>query len=165
MPNQMEPRHIELLQHTIGVTQQNHEPYRNHYLAGDGHHSNSALKELVTAGYMTAQQAPAMWGDGTVYCCTPKGSALAISSLPEPKKRSRYEDYLNSDTCNSFAEYLGIDVPEMECGNWYPNQGKFRMVSRRATGEWCDNRKDAKASYKSKLKATRADDKRYWQEA
>ncbi len=165
MANQIDQRHIELMQHTIGVNEQNREPYRNHYLAGDGHYANADLEVLVAAGYMTSQPAPTMWGDCTVYCCTQKGSALAISNLPAPKKRSRYEDYLDSDTCQSFAEWLGIDVPGIEYGHWHPNQGKFRMVSRRATGEWCDNRKDAKASYKAKLKAAKAENKRYWQEA
>ncbi|PSH38363.1 hypothetical protein BA192_07945 [Yersinia pseudotuberculosis] len=165
MANQIDQRHIELMQHTIGVNEQNREPYRNHYIAGDGHYANADLEVLVAASYMTSQPAPTMWGDGTVYCCTRKGSALAISNLPAPKKRSRYEDYLDSDTCQSFAESLGIDVPDIEYGHWHPNQGKFRMVSRRATGEWCDNRKDAKASYKAKLKAAKAENKRYWQEA
>lgn len=165
MPNQIEQRHIELMQHTIGVNERNREPYRNHFLADAGHYANSDLEVLVAEGYMTAQPAPAMWGDGTVYCCTPEGSALVISSLPKPKKRSRYEDYLNSDTCQSFAEWLGIDVPEIEYGHWYPNQGKFRMVSRRAAGEWCDTQKDAKASYKANLKAAKAEKMHYWKEA
>ncbi|WP_145538472.1 hypothetical protein [Yersinia alsatica] len=165
MSSKIESRHIELLQHTIGVTEKKREPYRNYFLVGDEHSDNADLKQLVAAGYMTAHPAPAMWGDGTVYCCTPKGSTLAISSLPAPKKRSRYDDYLDSETCQSFAEWLGIDVPEVEYGSWYPNQGKFRMVSRRATGEWRDTHKDAKASYKDKLKAAKAENKCYWQEA
>ncbi|MCK8538203.1 hypothetical protein [Yersinia ruckeri] len=83
MANQLELRHLGLLQHTIGVSEKSREPYRNHFLAGDGHSDNADLKQLVAVGYMTAHPAPAMWGDGTVYCCTPEGSALAISSLPK----------------------------------------------------------------------------------
>lgn len=152
MINQLELRHIELLQHTIGVTQKNREPYRNHYLAGDGHYANADLKDLVAAGYMTAQPAPAMWGDGTVYCCTPQGSALAISSFPKPKKRSRYDDYLHAEVCESFAEWLGIDIPKREYSDSF---SRVRLKSSKATGEYCKTLKDAKTSYKAALKANR----------
>ncbi len=152
MINQLELRHIELLQHTIGVTPKSREPYRNHFLAGDDHYANTDLKELVAAGYMAAQPAPAMWGDGTVYCCTPEGSALAISRLPKPKKRSRYDDYLHAEVCESFAEWLGIEVPEREYSDSF---SRVRLKSSKATGEYCKTLKDAKASYKAALKVNK----------
>lgn len=148
---------IGLLQHALGINERRREPYRNYFLASGSHSDNADLESLVTAGLMTSRAAPAFCAEGdVVYHVTDAGKELAISSLPAPKKRTRYQEYLNADTCQSFAEWLGIDVSEIEYGSWYPNRGKFRMVSRRAKGEWCDTQKEAKASYKQALSASKA---------
>lgn len=147
---------IGLLQHALGINERRREPYRNYFLASGSHSDNADLEFLVSAGLMTSRAAPSFCAeDDVVYHVTDAGQAIALAALPAPKKRTRYDEYLNADTCQSFAEWLGIDVPEIEYGSWYPNRGKFRMVSRRAKGEWCDTQKEAKASYKQALRASK----------
>lgn len=149
---------IGLLQHALGINENRREPYRNYFLASGGHSDLADLESLVIAGLMTFRAAPSFCAEGdVVYHVTDAGRAIALAALPAPKKRTRYDEYLAADTCQSFAEWLGIDVPEIEYGSWYPNDGKFRMVSHLAAGEWCDTQKAAKASYKAALKAAKAD--------
>ena len=147
---------IGLMQHALGINENRREPYRNYFLTSGGHSDNADLESLVAAGLMTSRAAPSFCADGdVVYHVTDAGREMAIAALPEPKKRTRYEEYLAADYGHSFAEWLGIDVPKIEYGSWYPNDGKFRMVSRRAAGEWCNTQKEAKASYKNKLSASK----------
>ena len=148
---------IGLLQHALGINENRREPYRNYFLASGGHSDNADLESLVAAGLMTSRAAPSFCADGdVVYHVTDAGREKAIAALPAPKKRTRYDDYLRSEVCESFAEWLGIDVPKVEYGSWYPNSGKIRMTSRRATGAWCSTKKEAKASYKQVLSASKA---------
>lgn len=152
---------LELLHHTLGLTPDRREPYRNYYHAGEGHYANEELKNMVAAGYVTANQAPAMWGDGIVYCATEYGKRLALELLPHPiveknESKRRYQDYIEYAECyDSFAAYLGIDVPERQYCNWGDDRGKVRLHSRKATGEYCKTLKEAKASYKSALKTSK----------
>lgn len=147
---------IGLMQHALGINERHREAYRNYFLASGGHIDNADLEYLVAAGLMTSRAAPSFCADGdVVYHVTDAGREMAIAALPAPKKRTRYEEYLAADYGHSFAEWLGIDVPKIEYGSWYPNDGKFRMVSHRAAGEWCDTQKAAKASYKRALSASK----------
>lgn len=159
-------KHTDLLCHSLGINEHQREPYRNHYLAGDGHSDNAALIELVEAGYMTAQAAPKMWGDGIVYVVTEIGKQIAINSLPEPKKltkaQSRYQDYLDVGDCyHDFAAFLGFQPPEREYGHSWQNRDMIRFRSPRATGEWCKTVKEAKASYKAAMKASKESEKEW----
>ena len=147
---------IGLLQHALGINERRREPYRNYFLASGSHSDNADLEFLVSAGLMTSRAAPSFCAeDDVVYHVTDAGQEIAIAALPAPKKRTRYDEYLAADYGHSFAEWLGIDVPKIEYGSCYPNDGKFRMVSRRAHGEWCDTQKAAKASYKEALRASK----------
>lgn len=147
---------IGLLQHALGITENRREPYRNYFLASSGHSDSADLESLVSAGLMTSRAAPSFCAENdVVYHVTDAGQEIAIAALPAQKKRTRYEEYLAADYGHSFAEWLGIDVPKIEYGSWYPNDGKFRMVSHRAAGEWCDTQKTAKASYKRALSASK----------
>lgn len=147
---------IGLMQHALGINERHREPYRNYFLASSGHSDSADLESLVSAGLMTSRAAPSFCADGdVVYHVTDAGREMAIAALPAPKKHTRYEEYLAADYGHSFAEWLGIDVPEIEYGSWYTCRGKFRMVSRRAAGEWCDTQKAAKASYKEALRASK----------
>lgn len=147
---------IGLMQHALGINERHREPYRNYFLASSGHSDSADLESLVSAGLMTSRAAPSFCSeDDVVYHVTDAGQEIAIAALPAPKKRTRYEEYLAADYGHSFAEWLGIDVPEIEYGSWSPCRGKFRMVSRRAAGEWCDTQKAAKASYKEALRASK----------
>lgn len=47
------PEQLHILQHSLGVDQYGRgEQYRNHYVAGEGHHSWEHLQALVEAGLM-----------------------------------------------------------------------------------------------------------------
>lgn len=63
----------------------------------------------------------------------------------------RYGNFLHSDCGLTFAEYLGIDIPKID---FESRGGKYfyQYRSSRAQGEWFPTMKEAKASYKSKLK-------------
>ncbi|MDA8487450.1 hypothetical protein [Kluyvera sp. Awk 3] len=154
---------IELMQHALGISARNRTPYRNYFLAGEGHTDNETWKELVSDGLATSRTAPDFVGGGTLYHVTEKGEATAISALPEPKKRTRYDDYLHSEVCESFGEWLGIELPvyeEREIGRY---KYEYRMVRRSRDwdsyydirGEWKPTMKAAKASYKEALRKSK----------
>ncbi|MDR7933837.1 hypothetical protein RIU81_00805 [Salmonella enterica subsp. enterica serovar Gatineau] len=152
---------IELMQHALGISERNRTPYRNYFLAGEGHTDNEKWKELVSEGLATSRPAPDFTGGGTLYHVTEKGEATAISALPEPKKRTRYDEYLDSEVCESFGEWLGIELPvyeERETGRY---KYEYRMVRRSRAywdsycdirGDWKPTKKAAKASYKEALR-------------
>lgn len=71
--------------------------------------------------------------------------------------KCNYQEYLDADYGHDFAEWLGINVPQVE----YNGRGECRM-SRLGNyrdssiyGEWCKTKKAAKASYKDALKKYR----------
>ncbi|MBF8435359.1 hypothetical protein I1W58_28135 [Klebsiella pneumoniae] len=154
---------VELMQHALGVNERNRTPYRNYFLARDGHTDNEEWEKLVSDGFATSRPAPDFVGGGTIYHVTGKGEELAIAALPEPKKKTRYEEYLDADSCLSFGEWLlGYQLPEVE----YDRHGKCRMFRcsydasygyprRDVQGEWCPTKKAAKASYKEALSKSR----------
>lgn len=155
---------IELMQHALGISERNRTPYRNYFLAGEGHTDNEKWKKLVFDGFATSRPAPEFAGGGTLYHVTEKGEAAAISALPEPKKRTRYDEYLHSEVCESFSEWLGIELPiyeEREVGRY---KYEYRMVRLSRAywdsyydiqGEWKPTMKAAKASYKEALRKSK----------
>ena len=155
---------IELMQHALGISERNRTPYRNYFLAGEEHTDNEKWKELVSDGFATSRPAPDFTGGGTLYHVTEKGEATAISALPEPKKRTRYDDYLHSEVCESFAEWLGIELPIYEQREVGRYKYEYRMVRRSRAywdsyydiqGEWKPTMKAAKASYKEALRKSK----------
>lgn len=154
----------ELMQHALGISERNREPYRNYFLAGDGHTDDQKWQELVADGFATSRPAPDFAGGGVLYHVTDKGKELAIASLPEPKKRTRYGEYLHADYGHSFAEWLGIELPVYEDREVGRYKWEYRMVRRSRAywdsyydicGEWKPTKKAAKASYKEALKKRR----------
>jgi hypothetical protein len=160
---------IELLQHTLGLTGKtrgNHTPHRNLFVAGDGHHDMKHLEALEGMGLMERRRSPSFLAAGdVVFAATDTGTAAALAALPEPKPRTKYEDYLDADGCagDSFGEFLcGGRLPEYEeRGDW--RNREYRMFRRTAwiwhwssvrdvEGAWCKTMKEAKASYKAALK-------------
>ncbi|SBL37780.1 Uncharacterised protein [Raoultella ornithinolytica] len=83
---------IELMQHALGINERNRTPYRNYFLSGDGHTDNEEWEKLVSDGFATSRPAPDFVGSGVIYHVTDKGEELAISALPEQKKKTRYEE-------------------------------------------------------------------------
>ncbi|HHT8254510.1 TPA: hypothetical protein ACT2TP_000659 [Enterobacter hormaechei] len=155
---------IELMQHALGISERNRTPYRNYFLAGEGHTDNEKWKEMVSEGLATSRPAPDHVGGGTLYHVTEKGEAAAISALPEPKKRTRYDEYLHSEVCESFAEWLGIELPIYENREVGRYKYEYRMVRRSRDywdsyydicGEWMPTMKAAKASYKEALRKSK----------
>ena len=67
------------------------------------------------------------------------------------KSQKKYSDFLRSDCARSFAEYLGIELPEIEyrpeCG-WRFNRGHIY-------GTWEPTKSAAKSSYQAMLKKYR----------
>ncbi|CAG9177631.1 hypothetical protein [Cupriavidus pampae] len=168
---------INLLQHTLGINERHREPHRNHFVAGPGHHDMADLELLEDAGLMVRGHRPKFLPeDDIVFYTTEAGRVLAITSLPELKKPSRYEEYLRADGCagDSFAEFLiGGRMPKFETRTRYDcilqqwsggdrfgcQYRMYRTVGdgwrdrRDVEGEWCKTKKEAKASYKGALKA------------
>lgn len=155
---------IELMQHALGISERNRTPYRNYFLAGEGHTDNVKWEELVSDGFATSRPAPDFVGGGTLYHVTEKGEEAAISALPEPKKRTRYDDYLHSEVCESFGEWLGIELPVYEDRKVGRYKWEYRMVRRSRAywdsyydvrGDWMPTKKAAKASYKEALRKSK----------
>lgn len=162
----MKNEQIELMQHALGINERQREPYRNYFLASGGNAANPDWQELVTAGYATSSPAPAWTCGDITYHVTDAGKAIAIAALPAPKKATRYDEYLRSEVCESFSEWLGIQLPEYEC-RAVGRSGKYeyRMFRhsrcywdpyRDVVGEWRASKKEAKASYRQELKAFKA---------
>jgi hypothetical protein len=166
---QATPYQIELLQHTLGLTGKtrgNHTPHRNLFVADAGHHDMKHLAALEGMGLMERRRSPGFLAAGDiVFAATDTGRATALAALPEPKPRTRYEDYLDADGCagNTFGEFLcGDRMPKFEqrrplFGDSWRNT-EYRMYRNHAfykrdvEGDWCKTMKEAKASYKAALK-------------
>lgn len=149
---------IDLLHHTLGLTPQRRESFRNHFMAGGGHYAQQDLLALEAAGLMAQGRTPSFCDDGDMlFMCTDSGKAFALDSLPSPSlplKKTRYQQFLDADCGRSFAEYLGIELPKRQHSYDYRTPNHFRLKSSRATGDYALTLKEAKASYKAALKAT-----------
>jgi hypothetical protein len=124
------------------------------------------LEALESMGLMERRRSPGFLVDGDiVFAATDTGTAAALAALPEPKPRTKYEDYLDADGCagDSFGEFLcGARLPEFEDrGDFRSREYRmFRLTApyyhwasfRDVEGEWCKTQKEAKASYKAALK-------------
>lgn len=155
---------LDILHHTLGVNPQRREPWRNHYVAGTGHYAQHDIAALVAAGMMAEGRRPAFLDPADqVYFVTDAGREAALERLPLPPKRTRYQEYLDSEVCESFAEWLGIEVPRVHYrygrGNEKTQMRYYRIFRDwRPTvyGDWAPTKKAAKASYKQALKQARA---------
>ena len=157
---------LHLLHHTLGLSERNREPYRNHFVAGHGHHDMPDLEALKAEGLMSICATPKFCDpEDIVYFCTAAGKQYALDHLPPEPKRTRYDDYQHSEISDSFGEYLcGWKLPRYESTSDYDyvkgkTVWKYRM-SRGAysdswyvTGQWASTKKEAKASYKAALAA------------
>lgn len=151
---------IELMQHALGINQQNRKPYRNYFLSSG---RNEEWDDLIKNGLAISNSAPKGFCGDIYYQVTDNGIKLAISKLPAQKKLTRYGEFLNADSCLSFSEWLGIELPEYEyrnCGGkreyrMYRKKRNQRWELTRIEGEWMPTMKAAKASYKEALKASR----------
>jgi hypothetical protein len=168
------PYQVELLHHTLGLSERRRESFRNYFVAGEGHHDMHDLEALERAGLMERRATPGFLHAGDiVFAATDAGRDQAISALPEPREPTRYEDFLAHDgCCGSFGEYLTNGrVPKFEQRSAYGRAPRdrygyeYRMYRtdvwpreyrRDVEGDWCASKKDAKASYKAVLKRRHA---------
>ncbi|MEQ5184386.1 hypothetical protein ABN222_07620 [Providencia alcalifaciens] len=153
---------IELMQHALGINERNREPYRNYFLSNK---KDDAWEELVNQGLAISHPAPKGVCGDVYYQVTDEGKDVAISQLPEPKKKTKYDEYLDADTCLSFGEYiLGNELPEYR---YMHHRGESMYIMRaykwdkynirhEVEGEWMSTMKAAKASYKEALKLFRS---------
>jgi hypothetical protein len=168
------PYQISLLHHTLGLSEQRRESYRNHFVAGHGHSDMRHLEALEQAGFMERRATPKFLDTGDiVFAVTDAGLEVAVRALPEPvklaKAQSRYEQYCDVSECyDSFGAFLGIPEVNFEERNnsGYPDYRRVReyrmyrgsrwgSFSAEIKGEWAPTKKEAKASYKAVLKAKR----------
>lgn len=164
---------IELLQHTLGLSEQRREPYRNHFVAGEGHNDMRHLESLERAGLMERRRSPRFLSAGDiVFAATDAGREAAIAALPEPRKRTKADDWRDQDGCESFGEFLTNgrlpkfeqrraygDAPRDRYGceyRMYRTQAWPHDYQRDVEGDWRATKKEAKASYKAALKARNA---------
>jgi hypothetical protein len=47
----IDPQERDMIKHTLGLDYKD-EPFRNHYIADEGHHSWDTLQALISKGYM-----------------------------------------------------------------------------------------------------------------
>lgn len=148
---------LGLLHHTLGLHPERRTPFRNHFMAGPGHHAQADLEALEAAGLMKRARTPAFCDkDDVLFQCTGEGEAYAVEHLAVPPTLSKYEQFLRDDFGLSFAEWLGIERPRRERSHHFgATEGWHRMLSCRATGEWKSTAAEAKASYKDALRARR----------
>jgi hypothetical protein len=159
------PPMLAVLHHTLGLTPERRQSYRNHFVAGVAHHSMPELQALELAGMMFRAETPLFCNpNDIVFTCTDAGKQYALDNLPSPPERTKYQDYCRSEIGNSFSDYLQINMPEFERRGGYGN-AEFRMLRRSLSygdrhieaviGDWEATKKAAKASYKAALKASR----------
>lgn len=174
---------LHILQHSLGLDQYGRgRQYRNYYVAGGA--AVGRCQELAAMGYMREHKmAPELTGGAPCFFVTDRGfEAVALYSPappPEPKltaAQKRYQDHLDADGCWSFAESLGITVPDVEFerhwingdyknGKWTSGRHEYRWRYRRSiryswgldviAGDWKPTKKEAKASYKEALRQRR----------
>lgn len=166
MSTPLTPEQLHILQHSLGCDKHGKTTYRGRD-EGDGcsiYHRNhfqtkattpdgQLCESLVALGYMkggTALNLP-------YYYVTPAGmEAMRTESPPPPKvskSAARWAKYWRSSECfDGFASYLGFDAPKFESN--YGRPALVRMRSSRAVGEWCTTMKEAKASYKKRMRET-----------
>jgi len=88
--------------------------YRNHFVAGPGHHDNGHLAELVEAGLVVEVRRPGFLADDDqVYMATDEGKAFAMreatARIPKlTRSQRRYRDWLEYDCGLSFGEFIRL---------------------------------------------------------
>lgn len=161
---------LTLLNHTLGLSEWNRTPNRNYFITGESSRDFAGLISLVDAGMMTKQPNAEWLGGGFFFAATDQGREYAIDMLPESessKKKSRYQEYRSSECCETFAEWLGIEVPKREYSrryNWHEPENCVRLTSSLGTGEWAKTLKEAKVSYKAAIKRAR-DERKAWEKS
>ena len=149
---------LHVLHHTLGLSPDRREPFRNHFVAGVGHRDMPTLEELERAGMMERRRTPAFCDKAdVVFAATDAGRSLAIDLLPPKPVRTKYDEFLREDCFDSFSDFLGIWKPTYESRfigkKWEFRMYRMKTYERDVEGAWAPTKKSAKASYKAALKA------------
>lgn len=113
--SKLSPQQLRILQHSLGVNEYGEgNQYRNHFVTSPEIPDGKLCEELVSLGMMTSQGPRALAGGMHCYNVTPQGiDAVALQSPvrpPRPKltrSQQRYRDYLESETSDSFSQWIG----------------------------------------------------------
>jgi hypothetical protein len=116
---------LSVLQHALGRDEfgqrKKHltEDYRNHYVAGEGHHSYHLCREAVELGFMEAHKATDVSGGDKWFHVTDSGVKHVDENSPKPPKLSRGKRrYLR------FLEVSDLD-PDMTFGGFLKREKEF----------------------------------------
>lgn len=104
----MNPEHLEILQHSLGVNEFGlGEQFRNHYCAGGD--DVAVCRELVALGFMVEREAMS-WVPYPTFSVTGKGKSAMVDASPKPpvstRAQRRYRAFLNCGFGLSFGEWL-----------------------------------------------------------
>jgi hypothetical protein len=168
---------LSIMRHTIGADEYGRIRHdRNYFITGEGGKDWLTCVELVSAGYMTSRKGNAITGGDDIFFATSAGKEFVRINrepIPEPPKRtqaqSRYEHYRDVSECyDSFGAFLGIPETNYEYRDdtGYPDYRRVReyrmyrgnqwgSFSATLKGDWKPTKKEAKASYKAALKASK----------
>lgn len=103
---------LGILHHALGVSdpyQCDQPPYRNHFVAGQGHDDEPLLLQLVQQGLMVVRESKLTGGDA-LYVVSDRGVDIALKSRPRvPQKKLLYRRFLSVRDCCpdlTFREFL-----------------------------------------------------------
>lgn len=77
--------HHRVLMHALGMRKADDQPYRNYFVASDGHDDMPALNDLLVTDHVTVSDNPG--GSGYLYRVTAKGYA-AVGAHPNVMSRA-----------------------------------------------------------------------------
>lgn len=112
---------LHILQHALGRDEYGQtrsrgghgaEDYRNHYVAGEGHHSFALCRQAVSNGLMIEHPPSDLSGGDCVFVATEAGKEYITKNSPRPPKltrgQKRYRKWLDgpADFGVSFGDYL-----------------------------------------------------------
>lgn len=106
---------LTVLFHMLGLRPERRklDAYRNHYVAGPGHHAELALDELEKAGLIFRRETVPLFlrADDVVYHATDEGRRLAFrearARVPVlTRSQRRYRQWLEADPPMSFGNWL-----------------------------------------------------------
>jgi hypothetical protein len=105
----MNPRQLEILQHSLGVDQYGLGPqYRNHFCAGPNNVDH--CRALADLGLMREYPPTQLTGGDPLFVVTDEGKRQMHAVSPEPPKRTRsqrrYDAYLAADGDLPFGAWL-----------------------------------------------------------
>lgn len=92
----LDTKSMHILRHSLGLNAKGHgKMYRNHYVAGPGHHSYEHLLSLVKSGHLEKGDPCNFLPKGDeVFYVTDKGQAVAfVPEPPLPPAKRRWKTY------------------------------------------------------------------------